>query len=374
MAPVEIANYPFTTIEPNKGVAYVRAPCPCKELGVTCTPHNSLCVKGTRMIPVELLDVAGLVPDAWQGKGLGNQFLDDLRQADALINVVDVSGSTDIEGLPVDPGTHDPTEDILFLRREIECWMREIIKNGFSKIARQARMQGSKPELILHERLAGLNVTEAQVKEALKAVSLPDDPTKWDDDLLLALCTEIRAKAKPMIAAMNKADIAPEGNIEKVKAINEMCVVTMAETELALKKAAAAGLIEYVPGDPTFTIAPGKTLNDAQKKALDYMKANMEKYGGTGIQQCIEDAAYKMLDLIVVYPVEDENKFTDHFGRVLPDAFLVPRGSTAKDLAYKIHTDLGDKFIRAVNARTKRTVGADYELQDGDIIRIVANK
>ncbi|MBR4216364.1 MAG: redox-regulated ATPase YchF [Candidatus Methanomethylophilaceae archaeon] len=374
MAPVEIANYPFTTIEPNKGVAYVRAPCPCKELGVTCTPHNSLCVNGTRMIPVELLDVAGLVPDAWQGKGLGNQFLDDLRQADALINVVDVSGSTDIEGLPVDPGTHDPTEDILFLRREIECWMREIIKNGFSKIARQARMQGSKPELILHERLAGLNVTEAQVKEALKVVSLPDDPTKWDDDLLLALCTEIRAKAKPMIAAMNKADIAPEGNIEKVKAINEMCVVTMAETELALKKAAAAGLIEYVPGDPTFTIAPGKTLNDAQKKALDYMKANMEKYGGTGIQQCIEDAAYKMLDLIVVYPVEDENKFTDHFGRVLPDAFLVPRGSTAKDLAYKIHTDLGDKFIRAVNARTKRTVGADYELQNGDIIRIVANK
>ena len=374
MAPVEIANYPFTTIEPNKGVAYVRAPCPCKELGVTCTPHNSLCVNGTRMIPVELLDVAGLVPDAWQGKGLGNQFLDDLRQADALINVVDVSGSTNIEGLPVDPGTHDPTEDILFLRREIECWMREIIKNGFSKIARQARMQGSKPELILHERLAGLNVTEAQVKEALKVVSLPDDPTKWDDDLLLALCTEIRAKAKPMIAAMNKADIAPEGNIEKVKAINEMCVVTMAETELALKKAAAAGLIEYVPGDPTFTIAPGKTLNDAQKKALDYMKANMEKYGGTGIQQCIEDAAYKMLDLIVVYPVEDENKFTDHFGRVLPDAFLVPRGSTAKDLAYKIHTDLGDKFIRAVNARTKRTVGADYELQDGDIIRIVANK
>ncbi len=374
MAPVEIANYPFTTIEPNKGVAYVRAPCPCKELGVTCTPHNSLCVNGTRMIPVELLDVAGLVPDAWQGKGLGNQFLDDLRQADALINVVDVSGSTDIEGLPVDPGTHDPTEDILFLRREIECWMREIIKNGFSKIARQARMQGSKPELILHERLAGLNVTEAQIKDALKVVSLPEDPTKWDDDLLLALCTEIRAKAKPMIAAMNKADIAPEGNIEKVKAINDMCVVTMAETELALKKAAAAGLIEYVPGDPTFTIAPGKTLNDAQKKALDYMKANMEKYGGTGIQQCIEDAAYKMLDLIVVYPVEDENKFTDHFGRVLPDAFLVPRGSTAKDLAYKIHTDLGDKFIRAVNARTKRTVGADYELQDGDIIRIVANK
>ena len=374
MAPVEIANYPFTTIEPNKGVAHVRTPCPCKQLGVTCTPHNSLCVDGVRMVPVELLDVAGLVPDAWEGKGLGNQFLDDLRQADALINVVDVSGSTDIEGVPGEPGSHDPAEDILFLRREIDCWMREIIKNGFSRIARQAKMQGSKPEAILHERLAGLNITEAQIKDALRVVPMPEDPTKWDDDLLLRLCGEIRARGKPMIAAMNKADIAPEGNIDRVREVNDMCVVTMAETELALKRAAAGGLVDYVPGNPSFKIAEGAKVNDGQRKALDYMAANMEKYGGTGIQQCIEDATFKMLDLIAVYPVEDETKFTDHFGRVLPDAFLMPRGSTARDLAYRVHSDLGDKFIRAVNARTKRTVGADYELQDGDVIRIVANK
>ncbi|AMK14368.1 translation-associated GTPase [methanogenic archaeon mixed culture ISO4-G1] len=374
MAPVEIANYPFTTIEPNKGVAHVRTPCPCKILGVTCTPHNSLCVNGTRMVPVELLDVAGLVPDAWQGKGLGNQFLDDLRQADALVNVIDVSGSTDIEGVPGDVGSHDPTEDIMFLRKEIEYWMREILKNGFNKMARAARMTGQKPEQIIQDRLAGLNVTEAQVKRALSAVDLPDDIVNWTDDDLLKLCVNIRAQSKPMIAAMNKADIAPPGNIEKVEAINDICVVTMAETELALKKAAAAGLIDYTPGDPTFTIKEGVTLNEGQKKALEYMKANMEKYGGTGVQKCIEDAAFKMLDLITVYPVEDENKFTDHFGRVLPDAFLVPRGSTARDLAYKVHTDLGDKFIRAVNAKTKRTVGADYVLEDGDVIRIVANK
>ncbi len=374
MAPVEIANYPFTTIEPNKGVAYVRTPCPCKELGVTCTPHNSICMDGTRMVPVELLDVAGLVPDAWEGKGLGNKFLDDLRQADALINVVDISGSTDIEGNSVDVGSHDPAEDVLFLRREIECWMREIIKNGFSKIARQAKMQGSKPEAILAERLQGLKVTEAQIKEALRAVPLPDDPTKWDDELLLKLCEQIRAQSKPMIVAMNKSDIAPAGNAEKVEAINDICVATMAETELALKKAAAAGLIDYTPGDESFAIKPEAKVSEGQKKALEYMAEKMAANGGTGIQKCIEDAAFKMLDLIAVYPVEDENKYTDHFGRVLPDAFLVPRGSTAKDLAYRIHSDLGDKFIRAVNAKTKRTVGADYELQDGDVIRIVANK
>lgn len=374
MAPVEIANYPFTTIAANKGVGYVRSKCPCKELGVQCTPHNSGCVDGTRMIPVELLDVAGLVPDAWQGKGLGNQFLDDLRQADALINVIDVSGSTNIEGVPGKPGEHDPREDVEFLRKEIEMWIKEILNNGFNKMARTAKMTGAKPEVIIHERLAGLNITEAQIKTALKDVNPPEDPTKWDDDVMLALAKKLREYGKPMIVAMNKADIAPEGNVELVKGISDMSIVTMAETELALKKANEAKIVEYVPGDKSFKIREGVKLNEAQKNALDYMAKNMEKYGGTGVQACLEKAAFEMLDLITVYPVEDENKYTDHFGRVLPDAYLLPRGSTARDLAYKVHTELGEKFIRAVNAKTKRTVGADYVLLDGDVIRIVANR
>ena len=374
MAPVEIANYPFTTIAANKGVGYVRSRCPCKELGVQCTPHNSGCVDGTRMIPVELLDVAGLVPDAWQGKGLGNQFLDDLRQADALINVIDVSGSTNIEGVPGKPGEHDPREDVEFLRREIEMWIREILNNGFIKMARTAKMTGAKPEVILHERLAGLNITETQIKSALRDVNPPEDPTKWNDDVMLALAKKIREYGKPMIVAMNKADIAPEGNIGLVEGISDMCIVTMAETELALKKANDAKVVDYVPGEKSFKVREGVKLNEAQKNALDYMAKNMEKYGGTGVQACLEKAAFKMLDLITVYPVEDENKYTDHFGRVLPDAYLMPRGSTARDLAYKVHTELGEKFIRAVNAKTKRTVGADYVLLDGDVIRIVANR
>lgn len=374
MAPVEIANYPFTTIAANKGVGYVRSKCPCKELGVKCTPHNSGCVDGIRMIPVELLDVAGLVPDAWQGKGLGNQFLDDLRQADALINVIDVSGSTNIEGIPGKPGENDPREDIEFLRREIDLWIREILKDGFGKMARTAKMTGAKPESLIYERLAGLKITEAQVKKALLEINPPADPTKWDDEMMLKIAMKVREYGKPMIVAMNKADIAPEGNVELVQSINDMNVVTMAETELALKKAAEKGVVNYVPGDKTFTVKEGVKLNEPQKKALDYMKENMEKYGGTGVQACLEKAAFEMLDLITVYPVEDENKYTDHFGRVLPDAYLLPRGSTARDLAYKVHTELGEKFIRAVNAKTKRTVGADYVLLDGDVIRIVANK
>jgi len=374
MAPVEIANYPFTTIEANKGVAYLRSPCPCKELGVKCTPNNSACVNGIRLTPIELLDVAGLVPDAWQGKGLGNKFLDDLRQADALVNVIDVSGSTDIEGNPKNPGDHDPLEDIEFLRKEIDFWIREILKNGFTKIAKQSKMQGGKIETAIHERLTGLNISEAQIKQTLREVSPPEDPMKWDEDILLKIAQRLRELSKPMIIAMNKADIAPEGNIDAVKKNNSLAVVTMAETELALKKAEAAGLIDYVPGDPEFKIRDGAKLNDAQRQALGYMEQKMQRYNGTGVQTCLEAAAFKMLDLITVYPVEDENKFADHSGRILPDSFLLPRGSTAKDMAYRVHTDLGDKFIRAVNARTKRTIGHDYILQDGDIIKILSGK
>ena len=374
MASVEIANYPFTTIEANRGVGYVRAPCPCRDLGVKCNPRNSGCIDGTRMIPVELLDVAGLVPDAWQGKGLGNQFLDDLRQADALMNVIDVSGSTNIEGVPGNPGDHDPREDVMFLAKEIEMWIKSILESGFSKMARTAKMTGAKPEEILHERLAGLKMTEAQIKAAVRDVNPPEDPLKWDEEILLALSKKIREFSKPLIVAMNKADIAPPGNADLVKTIAEDAVPTMAETELALKKAGTGGIVEYVQGSKGFRIKDGVKLSEAQSRALDYMSKNMEKYGGTGVQECLEMAAFKTLDLIVVYPVEDETHYTDHSGNVLPDAFLIPRGSTAKDMAYKVHTDLGDKFIRAVNARTKRTVGADYILQDGDVIRIVANK
>ncbi|MDR1404420.1 MAG: redox-regulated ATPase YchF [Candidatus Methanoplasma sp.] len=374
MAPVEIADYPFTTIEPNKGIAHVRTPCPCRELGILCTPHNSACVNGTRIVPVELLDVAGLVPGAWDGRGLGNKFLDDLRQADAFINVVDASGTTDIEGNKTDAGGYDPSEDVTFLRNEIALWMREIIKNGLNKIARQAKMQGSKPEAIIQERLAGLNVTEGQIKDAMKHVDLSSDPTQWDDDSLLALCTNIRETSKPMVIAMNKADISPKENLDKLSKMGDDAVPTLAETELALKKAAAGGLIDYVPGSAVFTVRPGVKLNDGQRKALEYMADKMKDYGGTGVQTCLENCVFGILDLIAVYPVEDESKYTDRFGRVLPDCFLVPRGSTAKDLAYRVHTELGDRFIRAVNARTKRTVGADYVLQDGDVIKIVANK
>lgn len=373
LAPAEIASYPFTTIEPNRGVAYVKIECPHVELGASCDPRNAPCENGTRLVPIELLDVAGLVPDAHAGRGLGNKFLDDLRQASALIHIVDASGGTDFEGNPCAVGEHNPVEDVEFLEVEISYWFRNILAKDWQKIARQAQYEGKNLEKLLYDKLTGLGISEVKIKEALKESKLSDKPAEWSDDELLVLARNLRQKGKPIILAANKSDIAPRENVEKLQELpGYITIPTSAEFELALRRAAKADLVEYEIGSDNFTITDSSKLNKAQLKGLEHIKATLPDIGTTGIQRCIEKAAFDLLDLIIVFPVEDENKYTDHDGNVLPDAYLVPKGSTAKDLAYKVHTDLGDNFIRAIDARTKRVVGADYELEIGDVVTIVA--
>lgn len=374
----EIASYPFTTIDANRGVMFVRARCPCKEFNLTCTPHNSRCVDGTRLIPIEAIDVAGLVPDAHKGRGLGNKFLDDLRQADAFIHIVDVSGSTDEEGNICGVGSHDPCEDVEFLEKEICYWFRGIIKKDWERMARQCEVEGRKIEKMLAEKLTGLKINEDHVHRALTQLSLQTEkPSSWSDEDLLNLAFALRRIAKPMIIALNKCDLITEDKVKMVSKRLEddghLAVPSSAEAELALKRAVKKGFINYVQGSSHFEVNEPEKLEDEQRHALDYIKTHvLEPYGSTGVQICIEKAVFELLNLIVVYPVEDENHLTDKQGRVLPDAYLVPRGSTARDLAYKVHTDLGEGFIRAIDARTHRVIGSDYELKDGDIIRIVA--
>lgn len=376
-AHAEVANYPFTTIDANRGVMYVNKPCPCKEFNIKCTPHNSKCINGTRFVPIEAIDVAGLVPDACNGRGLGNKFLDDLRQAHALIHIVDASGGTDTEGTPCGVGKHDPIGDVDFLEREINFWLMGIIKKGWETVARRCELEERKIESMLAEKLTGLGIKEEHLHEAIRKLDLNYiKPSTWTDDDILKLSDFVRKNSKPMLIAYNKCDIAPDNLISKADEIRKkgyLVVLTSAESELALKNAAKKGLIQYKPGSSNFKILKESDLNDDQLKALNYIdKHVLQKFGSTGIQNCIEEAV-KMLDLIVVYPVEDEAHLTDKEGRILPDAHFMKRGSTAKDLAYKVHTDLGDHFIRAIDARTHRVVGADYKLKDGDVIRIVAD-
>ncbi len=373
---VEIASYPFTTIEANRAVGYVRKPCPHVEIGTPCNPKKSLCDDGTRLIPVEIIDVAGLVPGAHEGKGLGNKFLDDLRHADALIHIVDASGSTDSEGNPVARGSHDPMEDVEFLEKEIAYWIRDIIGRGWSRIARRINVEKIKVERALAERLSGLKIDEHQIRLAINKANMNENVERWSDEDLLRLSYEILKISKPMLIAANKSDIADDGFlkdfINRAEKKGYRVIPISAEYELALRRASRSGLIRYRIGANTFEILKGESLSAAQKRALNLISDFLSKYGGTGVQDVLEYATFNLLQMIAVYPVEDENKWTDKDGNVLPDVFLMKKGSTTLDLAYKVHTELGDNFIRAIDGRSKRILGHDYQLKDGDVIKIIA--
>jgi len=376
LAHVAIANYPFTTIKPNRGVGYVRTPCVCRELGVQDNPSNSACIDGIRLVPVELVDCAGLVPGAWQGRGLGNQFLDEIRQADALIHIVDAAGATDIEGKPCDAGAHDPREDVKFLETELDMWLLQIVKKDWDKTVK--RVEGTKEDLgpVLEERLSGLGVRRAHVMKAQNAVGLDAaHPGGWSEDQLLKFLHEVRRVTKPMLIAANKIDIpVAKENAEALGKLGYPVIPCCAEAELALRRTAEKGLTDYKPGDSSFKVT-GPSLTAEQQAALDRVREKiLIPWGSTGVQAAIDYAFFRMLSMIAVYPVENPEALTDHKGRVLPDAYLVPYGTSAKQFAGMIHSDLGEGFLYGVDVRSKMRVGEDQVLKDRDVISIVSAK
>jgi ribosome-binding ATPase YchF (GTP1/OBG family) len=364
MANVEIANYPFTTINPNFGVAYVRTKCPCHDLHLTC----GHCIDGNRFVAVNLIDVAGLVPDAHKGKGLGNQFLDHLRQADAILHIIDASGGTDSEGNPVGVGNHDPEEDVRFLIFEMTMWVHGILEKHWSRISRMSQGKGAAIQQGIADVLTGLGITVEDVRDVELELKLDLVHATIED--LVPLCAEMVKISKPMLVVGNKVDEAPETLRSKLAALN--VAFASAASELALRNAAGSHLIQYLPGDTVFRVVNEATLTAAQKGGLARIADVMKQYKGTGVQQAINRAVFDLLDMIVVYPVEDENHFCNKKGEVLPDAFLMRKGSTPHDLAYQVHTDIGKGFLYAVDARTKMRIKENHLLRDGDIIKIVS--
>jgi ribosome-binding ATPase YchF (GTP1/OBG family) len=314
------------------------------------------------------VDVAGLVPDAHKGRGLGNQFLDNLRQADAILHIVDASGSTDSEGNPVEIGSHDPKKDVVFLEHEMTMWIYGIVEKHWAKLQRQAQSKTYPIHKGISEVLTGLRITPEDVKDAEETEGI--ELAHADADALVRFCREITRISKPMVQVGNKVDQAPDAVVAALK--SDGFLFASAAGELALRNAAQAKLIRYLPGDPGFSLTNEQALSAPQKAGLGKIAEVMEKYGGTGVQQAIDHTIRQVLGLIVVFPVEDEHKFSDSKGRVLPDAFLMKKGSTPRDLAFMVHTDIGKGFLYAVDARTKMRVKDTHELQDGDVIRIVS--
>ena len=373
---VPIADYPFTTIQPNVGVAYLRTRCVCKQMGVTDKPRNSVCVDGTRLIPVKLVDVAGLVEGASQGRGLGNQFLDDVRQADALIHVVDASGSTDAEGRKVAAGSHSPVGDIDMVEREFDLWVYGIMRKDWERASHMVDQTGAKVVEHLANRLSGLSVTVEDIEQAALRLGLRmEKPGAWDEAQLMQLASGIRRMTKPSLIAANKADLPTSGPlIEELRRTGRTVVPCASEAELLLRRAAEHGMATYVPGDASFEVPDTAKLSTAQLGALKMVEERvMRAYGGTGVQEAINLAFFGLLKAIVVYPVEDENKLSDRAGAVLPDAFVMRGGSTALDLARAVHTELADTFLYAIDARTGKRLSSEHELQNGDIVKIVSS-
>jgi ribosome-binding ATPase YchF (GTP1/OBG family) len=377
LATADIANYPFTTIKPNRGVGYVRSPCVHVDFNVQDNPKNSLCLDGARLLPIELIDIAGIVPGAWEGRGLGNQFLDEIRRADALIHIVDASGGTDCEGKSCKLGEHDPVEDVQFLEKEITMWMVTILKKDWPRISRTAEQDKKGIAHHLEDRLNGLSIKKTCVNDAVRKAGLSiDKPATWTDEDFYRFVDQLRRISKPLLIVANKIDLpTAAANVERLKQLGHIVIPASAEAELALRRAAEKGLIDYKPGDGDFKITHPEKLSAGQIKGLEQIKEKILKpNGSTGVQDALNTAYYKLLDMIAVYPVEDIEHLSDHNGRVLPDAYLVPNGTTAHQFAYIIHTELGDNFLYAINAKDKRRIGEDTILKNRDVISIVSTQ
>ena len=368
---VQSGNFPFTTIEPNVGVCYLKISCECENLENRC--GNDLCHDGTRFIPVKLIDVAGLVPGAHEGKGLGNQFLTDAMKADALIHVVDISGSTDIQGQPVNLGTHDPLEDIKFVEEEFDLWFKQILDREWPKLVKEIEQKRAKLSDGIARRFTGLGILESQIDQVLISMSLKTKkPQEWSENDMMDFLKSLRKKAKPLIIAANKADLCDNLDILEQISKNFQVITSSAETELLLKKAAKAKLIDYVPGDDNFKGKSDTELSEQQNNALHLAKNVLTKIQTTGVQKILNSIVFDVLDMITVYPVEDETKLTNKQGQMLPDVRLLKKGSTAKELAFTIHQDIGNGFLHAIDAKTKQRIGADHTLKSGDIVKIVS--
>ncbi len=363
--------YPFTTIDPSVGEAYVRVECAAPEFGEECTPSVGYCEDGIRFVPTKLVDVAGLIPGAHEGNGLGNQFLTDLNETDVLVHVVDFSGETDAEGEPTEG--HDPRADIDFLEDELDQWYLGILKKGVDRYETGYTTDDDAIEEELAEQMSAFKTNEDEIKRLIRRVDIGFDPETWDEADRLALAREIRTATKPMVIAANKMD-TPEAQANYAEITSDpdydhlTIVPCSAHAEKALKSADKAGVVDYRPGDASFEIV-GDVSAD-QEQGLEQIQTFLDEYGATGVQAALETALFDVLGVVPVFP-GGANGLGNDRGEILPDCYLIPPNSTAEDFAYSLHSDIGDGFLHAIDCRSSRQLGKAYEVDDRDVIEVI---
>ena len=377
LSAAEVSTYPFTTKSPNLGHGRVQTHCVCREMGLTDRPVNSTCIDGWRFIPIDIIDLPGLIKGAWAGRGLGTQFLNVVSQADALLHVVDASGSIDEEGKITRPGMGNPVIDAYDIEEELILWFKVAIDRALQRAKKHSAKKDSYADPIARE-LVGIGVQPKQTLRALQVTNLETKhPSDWNDEDARLFAEKVRGISRPTVIIANKMDLPyAEANFEKLRDEfkNQLVIPACSEAELALKRAEEKGLIEYVPGEEEFKVKDKARLSKDQAWALAYVEQRvMNKLMRTGVQFALNSCVFKLLGMNTVYPVEDHKTFSDHKGNVLPDAFLVPFDYTARDLAREIHSDIANRMLYAMDARNGLRLPVDYVLHDRDIISIITS-
>src|SRR5919198_451558 len=374
----EISNYPFTTKEPHKGNANTITLCVHKEFDVQDSPRNSRCIDGWRFIPVELVDLPGLIKGAWQGKGLGNHFLSVAAQSDVLLHIVDASGSIDASGKIADPGTGDPIADIADIEEELVMWYLKLFEGNHDKISRAVN-SGVDTITAITDIFRGIGVREEHVRLALEDNNLSD--IRFDDfglERAKDFCWSLREISKPTLIVANKVDLPTAAeNFRRIREQykNMIIVPCSADAELTLRRAESRGLIRYIAGDERFEIKDQILLNDKQKRALNFIRRDiLGEYMRTGVQFAINVAVFKLLRMNTVYPVADASKLTDKHGNILPDVYLMKSGSTIENLAKDIHSELVKGLLYAIDVRDGLRLPINYHLKDRDVVSIISTK
>eukprot|EP00127_Corallochytrium_limacisporum_P001801 Clim_evm8s84 gene=Clim_evmTU8s84 len=369
-AQAKVGNYPFTTIEPNTGVSFYRVDCACKRFGKesVCGPRYGRCENGTRYIPVKVLDVAGLVPGASEGEGLGNKFLDDLRHADVLMHIVDVSGTTTQKG--EETIGYDPSNDVDWLDGEICAWIyNNLDKRWGSIVRRHTSANNSDEALTLVQQLSGYGATEKDCQATLDKAKMGKPLKDWEKEDVAKFVKVFVAHKFPTVIVLNKIDLeGADKNIEKMFARydNDRIVLTSALAEAYLRKLRKQGYVKYLEGDPDFATKDElteddldykdlKPIDDKNRKRLDRIRdLILFRYSGTGCY----DAIVRAVDIkgwIPVYIVRSIANFgaNDKSGLVFRDCMLVPPGTTVRRLAGMLSEDLEKNYVSCIGADGK---------------------
>ena len=380
-------NFPFTTIDPNRAVGYLHIPCACSrvpELQDRCRPNYGSCRAGTRSVPIELLDVAGLVPGAHLGKGLGNKFLDDLRHADALIHVVDVSGTTDAEGGAT--RGYDPCHDIAWLREEIVRWVLGNLMQKWGSVKRRHMAVKATAVETLQGQFSGYGANSTVINRTLDRLQLKIPLPEWDDATVRRVVEAFIDEKFPTVVGANKIDHPDsDKNLAKISKVHpsDRLVPCSAISEVFLRRLVKQGYVRYEAGTEFVDTHEDllelgdkdgaerlKPLDEKLKTRIENLKdLVLYRFGSTGVNQVLTRAS-EVLGLVAVYPVRNIGTFGSgepgaaggERAAVFRDCVLVKKGSTVGDVYRKV---MGDAPLAYVETTGGVRVGEEDEVKVG---------